>query len=550
MLFGGRAADGSDLDDLWRMSSGGGWTLVTTAHQPPARANACMVYDSGSDRLVLFGGSAEGGATPYNDVWSLSLAGTPDWIELAPNGSIPGVRDGATMVYDPAQQRALMFGGYNGAGLTSYSDTWQLALSADPPTWTRLLAFSPAGTRRNHTAVLDPVGNRMIVFGGSGAAGRRNDTWALSLSGTPKWSVLSPAGQLPEPREGTAGAYDPMRQRMLMFGGSGSNGWLGDSWALSLRYDPAWIRLAPVGTSPEVRGWCPGTFAAADGQFVVFGGLNAAYLSDTWRMSSADDVLDLAAQPFEGGTIAQSPEGRCFDPATEVTLTATPAAGFKFTSWEGDLTGKTNPATVTMDGYKVIVAHFDPIAVATLIVSFDATAGEGGVELRWKFADPSQVRAVNVERAIEANGPWVAAVVHIYDGNGESMAIDRATESGRDCFYRLRVTLGSGEESLFGPVRARAASAGRSAIVALAPNPSPNSTRVDFTVVRRGPVRLEVLDIGGRVVAVLADGVHEGGRHQATWQGNRAGSRVAAGLYFVRLIAPEATIVRRLAITR
>ena len=41
-----------------------------------------------------------------------------------------------------------------------------------------------------------------------------------------------------------------------------------------------------------------------------------------------------------------------------VTLTATPAAGYTFAGWSGDLTGSTNPATVTMNAGKTITASF------------------------------------------------------------------------------------------------------------------------------------------------------------------------------------------------
>ncbi len=60
---------------------------------------------------------------------------------------------------------------------------------------------STPGARTGHTAVYDPLKNRMIVFGGTDAHGNRyNDTWTLSLEGIPAWSQLAPAGILPAPR--------------------------------------------------------------------------------------------------------------------------------------------------------------------------------------------------------------------------------------------------------------------------------------------------------------------------------------------------------------
>ncbi|NLP03104.1 MAG: pectate lyase [Fibrobacter sp.] len=56
------------------------------------------------------------------------------------------------------------------------------------------------------------------------------------------------------------------------------------------------------------------------------------------------------------GTI--TPSSGSFESGASVTLTATPAGGFLFDRWGGDLSGSTNPATVTMNGNKSISAYF------------------------------------------------------------------------------------------------------------------------------------------------------------------------------------------------
>ena len=42
-------------------------------------------------------------------------------------------------------------------------------------------------------------------------------------------------------------------------------------------------------------------------------------------------------------------------------LTATAALGASFTGWSGDLTGSTNPASITINGNKEVIATFTPI---------------------------------------------------------------------------------------------------------------------------------------------------------------------------------------------
>jgi hypothetical protein len=43
-----------------------------------------------------------------------------------------------------------------------------------------------------HSAIYDPVRDRMVVFGGfDGLGNLHNDVWVLSLAGAPTWSLLS-----------------------------------------------------------------------------------------------------------------------------------------------------------------------------------------------------------------------------------------------------------------------------------------------------------------------------------------------------------------------
>lgn len=58
-------------------------------------------------------------------------------------------------------------------------------------------------------------------------------------------------------------------------------------------------------------------------------------------------------------TLDPEPIGNTYDPGTVVNLTAVPDSGYVFIEWSGDLTGKDNPATITMDAAKSVTAVFD-----------------------------------------------------------------------------------------------------------------------------------------------------------------------------------------------
>jgi uncharacterized repeat protein (TIGR02543 family) len=79
------------------------------------------------------------------------------------------------------------------------------------------------------------------------------------------------------------------------------------------------------------------------------------------------------------GSILSDPPGGVYPPGTPVTLTPTPAPGYKFSSWSGDLSGDENPATLTMSGNKSVTANFwQPTQVTidttsgTTVLNYDA----------------------------------------------------------------------------------------------------------------------------------------------------------------------------------
>src|SRR5205823_1872462 len=99
------------------------------------------------------------------------------------------------------------------------------------------------------------------------------DVWALSLSGTPTWTLLAPRGPGPAPRTNDAAAYDSLGGRLIVFGGSTGHGvTLRDAWALSLRDSLAWTELHPEGSPAPPLYDCASTFDPTRRRMLVFGG--------------------------------------------------------------------------------------------------------------------------------------------------------------------------------------------------------------------------------------------------------------------------------------
>ena len=78
------------------------------------------------------------------------------------------------------------------------------------------------------------------------------------------------------------------------------------------------------------------------------------------------------------------------------------------------------------------------------------------------------------------------------------------------------------------------------------PNPSRGELAIRFGTTARGPVRLGIYDVAGRLVKVSVDGVFEPGDYDD--QVNMGG--VGAGLYYYRLTTPEGTLSRAFVVVR
>ncbi len=130
------------------------------------------------------------------------------WTDMKPAGDAPPSRNGHSMVYDSGSGKVILFGGRN--GLVDLNDTWGYDPTANK--WTNL---SPAGDvppgRMGHSMVYDPTSGNVILFGGLGD-NISNDTWAYDPTAN-TWTNLQPRGDVPPARYGHAMVYEPSQRQ-------------------------------------------------------------------------------------------------------------------------------------------------------------------------------------------------------------------------------------------------------------------------------------------------------------------------------------------------
>lgn len=83
------------------------------------------------------------------------------------------------------------------------------------------------------------------------------------------------------------------------------------------------------------------------------------------------------------------------------------------------------------------------------------------------------------------------------------------------------------------------------------PNPFNPTTRIVFDLPEPSSVRLEIVDVAGRLVMTLVDEWRSAERHEVIWNGTDShGSSVSTGVYLCRLVTDAGTVSRSMVLLR
>jgi hypothetical protein len=211
------------------LSAPTGWVRLNTLHVPPARSWGSMAFDDTHRRVFVFGGNPCCGL--LQDVWILDLNGTPDFTQVLTAGIQPSPRWGAGLVYDTTRDRLIVVGGAMNSGSVYGNDVWALSMSGTP-TWQQIAATgTPPSSRMLFPLVYDSPRDRIVLFGGY--PGNPTDTWQLDLAASGAWTALA-LSPVPTGRWSTGYAFRSSTPTMLVFGGFNGTTALNDLWGLSL----------------------------------------------------------------------------------------------------------------------------------------------------------------------------------------------------------------------------------------------------------------------------------------------------------------------------
>jgi hypothetical protein len=239
IVFGGANLDKTAAavvpnQETWEWSTvTGKWTNRTgSGSKPAARSGAAIVYDSDRGKVVLFGGRAANG-TDLDDTWEWEPS-TGVWTPVSLPGNHPSARNQHGMVYQKSTKTILLFGGGNSDPQSidatemtaSLGDTWEY----DPaiPSWTKRSPSSTPSIRHDFGLVWDSSRNKTVLFGGlqtdiAGLLGiPKQDIWDWDPAAS-TWTERTAQDTKPSARFAHAMAFEGVRQKVVVFGGMDIN---------------------------------------------------------------------------------------------------------------------------------------------------------------------------------------------------------------------------------------------------------------------------------------------------------------------------------------
>jgi hypothetical protein len=92
---------------------------------------------------------------------------------------------------------------------------------------------------------------------------------------------------------------------------------------------------------------------------------------------SSVEVYTLSVTNVGSGSVTKNPDLGSYESGAVTTLIATSVDGWSFAGWSGDLTGNTNPTTITIDRDKAVIATFNPNKYTLSILNI----GSGSVSM-------------------------------------------------------------------------------------------------------------------------------------------------------------------------
>ena len=174
------------FDQLWELVEPGAATLIRglrAADEPAGRYGFAYAHDESNDRIVVFSGagwpSANDPVNASEDLWELDL-GSMTWSQLAPTGFTPRGRRNACWAHDTQHNRLVVWGG-TADGRSAVQDLTIIDLDRGRERWHTLVIPGAPEARASCSGVYNPNSSSALFGFGNNDIGIYADLHELIL---------------------------------------------------------------------------------------------------------------------------------------------------------------------------------------------------------------------------------------------------------------------------------------------------------------------------------------------------------------------------------
>jgi hypothetical protein len=192
--------------------------------------------------------------------------------------------------------------------------------------------------------------------------------------------------------------------------------------------------------------------------------------------------------------------------------------------------------------------------VPTRMKSFDVTMDGGAAVLRWETSMEVGMQGYDVVRSEEERGRYDAVTKSMVPSSGSASGgsyeyRDETIAANRTYWYKLREVSDDGLGAEYGPYAVTYRITNR--LDQNVPNPFNPTTTIAYAIASDNQVSLTIYDVAGRKVRTLVNERQKADAYKLVWDGvNDAGSKVASGVYFYKLVAGKFTQTKKMVLLK
>ena len=177
--------------------------------------------------------------------------------------------------------------------------------------------------------------------------------------------------------------------------------------------------------------------------------------------------------------------------------------------------------------------HLGGGALASFVADSANYAAYAAADTFWAYEIASDATSGDLVFDIPTGDPYYFVL-----SNQEHVVASQVVQGTAELYYRPGGAVAGGDSPRAG-----------AALGQNHPNPVLSETTISFGVPAEAPVDLSIYDVGGRWVRTLVSGETAAGDHRVTWdRRDSRGRQVAPGVYLYRLVTPDASIGRKMAV--